>query len=266
MANTTEYLYWLASLVSRPNAVTAGGVTTYTLRINQYGKDERASYSIEMGNEDGQSRFANARLTAMTLTLYENKAPTFTGTLFGGKYEEDGVVLTASPTRIPTAPVGPKKVSVYIATTAAGLNAGGAKLNNGMLLDCSLTIGDMAEQVYGIEDVESFSGVVEKKPSVVMKMTFEQNSRAIAWMANLRAGTIMYARIRLGGPTIGGQPSSIDFDFPFQFREPDRGETRNVLSGSLDCRACYDGEGAGKLGSPVRNPPNSPRPRRSRRL
>ena len=54
------------------------------------------------------------------------------------------------------------------------------------------------------------------------------------------------------GRTIGGVQTKWEFDFPFQFKEPDRNETAKVFCGAYVCRANYDGDGGGKLGTMLR--------------
>ena len=208
-------------------------------------------YALTMEYGDGSSvdKAANCRMIQLGLQLTPNQLGTFSGSLMGGKLV-DGA-SPSSATKLPQLMAGPKGVSLWISPTVAGLTTGGNQLTKAKgLVDLSFNVGPLHDPLYTISEDDDVAEFVEVKPSIQAPITLLRSSSILTdAMTQLRAGTLMYARILAKGPTVSSVQSLMDIRFPFKWMSPAGAENQGKYARNLVMQAIYDGSGGSYLGT-----------------
>ncbi|CAB4139034.1 hypothetical protein UFOVP349_7 [uncultured Caudovirales phage] len=201
--------------------------------------------TMEYGNQSTVDKAPNCRMTSLGLQLPPNSLGSFSGSLIGGKLE-DGA-SPSSATKLPQLMAGPKGVSLWISTTAAGLTTSGNQvIASEGLLDLSFNVGPLHDPLFTVSEDDSVADFVETKPSITANITMIRNSALMSdCMTQLRAGTLMYARILAKGPTVSSVQSLMDIRFPFKFMSPAGSENQGKYARSLVMQALYDAPSGG---------------------
>lgn len=215
--------------------------------------DQETAYpyalSMEYGNQATVDKASNCRMVNLGLQLSPNSLGSFSGSLIGGALTDGGAPSTA--TKLPQLMAGPKGVSLWISPTAAGLTTVGNQITAAKgLVDLSFNVGPLHNPLYTISEDAAVADFVETKPSIQAPITLIRDSSLMAgFMANLRAGDLMYARILAKGPTVSAVQSTMDIRFPFKFMTPAGTENQGKYARSLIMQALFDGTGGAFLGT-----------------
>ncbi len=207
------------------------------------------SMTMEYGNATTVDKALNCRMVQLGLQLTPNALGSFSASLIGGILT-DGA-SPSSATKLPQLMAGPKGVSLWISTTAAGLTTSGNQvINTEGLLDLSFNVGPLHDPLFTVSEDSAVTDFIETKPSVSANITMIRDSALMAdCMTQLRAGTLMYARILAKGPTISSVQSLMDIRFPFKFMSPAGAENQGKYARTLVMQALYDGSGGSYLGT-----------------
>ena len=205
--------------------------------------------TMEYGNSSTVDKAPNCRMMNLSLSLAPNQLGTFSGTLMGSTLQ-DGA-SPSSATALPQLMAGPKGHSLWISTTAAGLTTSGNQvIASEGLLDLSFSVGPLHDPLYTISEDSAVTDFIEAKPSITANITMVRDSALMSdCMTQLRAGTLMYARILAKGPTVSSVQSLMDIRFPFKWMSPGGTENQGKYARSLVMQALYDGSGGSFLGT-----------------
>jgi hypothetical protein len=200
-----ELSYILATLVNR---VTGG--SPYTYFEAPFDSEPVNSLTMEVGSSVRAERIAYGMFDSWSAEFTEARC-THQGKGFGQVMDE-GVTMTATPTKLSPACVNPKDWTLLIGTSIGGLAAVTRPLS------VRFGIGDAnGPAFYGNSDA-SFSADVERAPSLTAQIVHQRNSATAAWMTALRAGTDYFARILVSGP--GSKALQITWAFEWQKDKP----------------------------------------------
>lgn len=193
-----EIVYLLASLFDY-SAPTLNTTLSYTwpFGTDDDGEDVFASYTIEHGS--GQARrWAYNVLTGLDITFKKNASPDGSGTMIGQEQTE-GITRTESPTEIAVVPILPTHLTVYVADTAAGLDAADACGS----FEVKWSTKDRRGPVWTLDASEaSFTKTVEKRFDMTMEVLLEADAAGMALLENLRDGETKFIRIEAIGAEI----------------------------------------------------------------
>lgn len=151
--------------------------------------------------------------------------------LTGGSGHAVTLVTAGQPlTSIDPVPVDADTVSVYVADTLGGLSAG-------QLLRCYEVEVAWANKFALQKTLDasqgSFSAHVERAPDFTATIQLQHDAVSRGFMTNLRAKTKRYCRIISTGPLIEGSINYLlQITFPFNFRDPARGDRNDVYTGT----------------------------------
>jgi hypothetical protein len=211
--------------------------------------DQETAYpyalTMEYGNQSTVDKAANCRMVSLGLQLTPNSLGSFSGSLVGGKLT-DGA-SPSSATKLPQLMAGPKGVSLWISTTAAGLTTSGNQLTKAKgLVDLSFNVGPLHDPLFTISEDDEVADFVEVKPSITAPITLLRSSSILTdAMTQMRAGTLMYARILAKGPTVSSVQSLMDIRFPFKWMSPAGSENQGKYARNLVMQALYDAPSGG---------------------
>lgn len=204
----TELPYIFASLFSTPtitqylDGATPTGAYRYVFDTAVFGDDAPKTYTLEQGSAFRAHRVANAIFTEWSMEWSREEIEI--GGMVLAKALEDGVTLTATPTALPTVPVRPSQMSVYLDDTAAAL--GTTKLTRA--LKGSVEISDRFGPLWVVDAAEqSFVTTVEIEPTVEFTLMQMADATAMGNLTAMRAGQSKFLRLEAVGPRIYDGPT-----------------------------------------------------------
>ncbi len=125
---------------------------------------------------------------------------TFTGLTASGSIALAAGTAGAAPTYLEAVPVVPTQVSLYLADTAAGL-AGATAMSRDLTADWKF--GNRFGPAWFLNASQTgFGGHVELKPDLTTKLVAAVNDEGMSLLANMRAGSTKFTRLKCVGPTI----------------------------------------------------------------
>jgi hypothetical protein len=238
-ASFNDLAYLFSTLLCEPVITTPVGGTNarlFTFFPSDTDADTFNSLTIQKGSSVGASEVPGCRMDELELTFVPDKGVDMKGKLIG-KAIEDGITMTASPTLIAKESISPRGISVYLATSEAGLAAG--QINP---LEGKWSMKNRHTPVFTLDASEtSFDETVERGLMAAGQITVSQDSAANAYMTALRAGSKRFIKFVCRGSLIEGSLyNELRIIMPFNFREPKRNPKSDVHCGVYDLSSCYD--------------------------
>jgi len=195
----TDWIYLMASGVAYAAPAQQAATTAYkwTASPEQAVEDTVKSFTIEMGGTVRAHKFTHGLVNNLGYSITREEA-SVKGSIIGQRIT-DGITMTATPTDIGLVPVLPTQVDITLDTAAAGL--GTTKLLR--VLSVDFETGDRFSPVWPIDSAQvSFATYVEKEPSPSFKIKVAADSVGMALLANMRAGTKGFFRVKGTGSLI----------------------------------------------------------------
>lgn len=236
-----DIIYLLAGYCNLPYVVANSGAATaydWRFRPKTFGVDAVQTFSIEQGSNAGAQKAAFALIQSLDIKI-DDKTAKVTGKGICNALLSTAVVLTASPTLIPDAPVSADSVNLYVATSVAGLATGQVVKSD----ELNLTLPERWLGHYGLTSSnKSYNDYVMKATPYVGQIIVPQDSVADGYLASLRNKDLLYARFECLGANIPGTtvPHRIAMTFPFKFKAAKRGDKNSVYAGTYDMQLVHD--------------------------
>lgn len=193
----SEIVYALAGVLEKVSP-TGSTAKTWTFAPNATTADVRQSFTIEQGSSVRAHRIAYGLITALGLK-FKSVGVELDGTVLGQALEDNHALTSAGVTDIPLVPVLPTQVQIYLADTAAGLDAAGALER---AISAEWSIGDRFGAAYFLDGTASWATDVETEPSLSTKLLMEADAAGMALLATMRAGATKFLRILAEGAEI----------------------------------------------------------------
>lgn len=199
----TDIVYLLSSLISVDTPATTGTTGYEWVFVSDSdGPDAPATFTVEQGSSVRAHRFANMLVSALTMT-FDTDGTEIDGEIIGTALE-DGVTMTATPTEIALVPVMRTQVAVYIADTAAGLDAAPA-LSRIMSIEWALS--DRYQPVVTLNQSPHWDAYIESEPTGEVTFTLAADADGMTMLDAMRIGQTKFIRIEAVGPVIGAGPA-----------------------------------------------------------
>jgi hypothetical protein len=202
-ATYAELQYPLASVVTTPTiAQLMDGATPttayqWTFDPQSFGADTPKTYTVEQGSAARAHRASNVIITAFDLN-WDRKGVTLGGSAYGTALE-DGITLTASPTSIPTLPIQPTHIDIFLDNTSTAL--GTTKLTR--VLRGNFHIADRFNPLFVVDSAQpSFVAHVETDPNPTFKLLVEADANGMASLLAMRTGVTKFMRFKATGPKL----------------------------------------------------------------
>ncbi len=209
-----EILYLLASLLSEPTPVQQGVTAAYkwTFSSATSAEDAGKTLTVEQGDANSAWRAAGVRVSGLELTFNRNEVSVNGAAI--GEALETGITLTSTPTSLASRPVLPGHVSFYMANSQANL-ASATAMTRGFSLTWSLTDKIGLAWPVGQDPV-----TVESAPNLEAKLKVATDTVGIGLVADMRAGTTRWFRVKAEGATIASTYKyTFQLDFPAQIKD-----------------------------------------------
>lgn len=207
LANYEELQYVFTSILMNTTGAGAGADKTWTFTPAAAALDTLKTFTIERGDSTQAERITYGQFVDFSMRFNRDEVRC-AGRLIGQRMIT-GVALTASPTELPTKPVLPKDVSVYLDNTAAGI--GTTKLTRA--LEVEWRVQNRVGPLWVIDAAQtSFAATVELEPTAEVRLRMEADSPGMALLADARAGTTKFMRVRATGDPLGGGTYRLDLD------------------------------------------------------
>lgn len=202
-ATYSELQYPLASVVTSPtvaqimDGATPTGAFRWLFGPASFGADVPKTFTVEQGDATRAHRAANLIVQALDLN-WDRKAVTLGGSAYAAAIE-DGITLTPGATSIPTVPIKPTDVDIFLDTAAGGLGT----TKQLRTLRGNFHIGDRFDPLWVVDSAQpSFVAHLEKDPNVTFKLLVEADVQGMASLLAMRGGLTRYLRMRAKGPKI----------------------------------------------------------------
>jgi hypothetical protein len=203
-ATYSEIQYPMSSALCSPvtsqllDGATPTGAYRWVYDPLTFGADTVKTYTVEQGDNVRAHRAANMIVTAFGLR-WDRKGVTITGDGYAAAIE-DGIALTSSGvTSIPTVPIQPTQLDVYLDNTIAGL--GTTKQLRVLSGEWGVT-GRFASLFVVDSSQPSFVAHVEKDPGSTFKLKVEADAQGMANLNKFRTAQTQYLRLTAKGPKI----------------------------------------------------------------
>lgn len=209
-----EILYLLASLLSEPTPVQQGVTAAYkwTFSSATSAEDAGKTLTVEQGDANSAWRAAGVRVSGLEFTFNRNEVSVNGAAI--GEALETGITLTSTPTSMAARPVLPGHVSFYMANSQANL-ASATAMTRGFSLTWSLTDKIGLAWPVGQDPV-----TVESAPNLEAKLKVATDTVGIGLVADMRAGTTKWFRVKAEGATIASTYKyTFQLDFPAQIKD-----------------------------------------------
>lgn len=211
-----EIIYPLASLVGTPVTATVGTTgKQHVFTPSSTAEDTIKSFTVEQGSALRAHKFSGGVVSEFGLE-FTRESIEVSGSMIGTGFV-DGITLTAAPTTLPTVPMLPAQVNVYLDTTSAAL--GTTKLLRA--LQVGWTLSDKYGPLWTLNSaVTGYAARIETEPTAEGHLMLEADAVGMGMLATLRAGVTRFLRIEvLSAEVIGAGPAvySAQFDFAVKF-------------------------------------------------
>lgn len=194
----SEVIYPLSSVLG---ATTPTGTTakTWVFAPATSAADTPKTFTIEQGSSERAHKFAYGLFNSFGMK-FSRESCEVSGSMIAAAIT-DNITMTGSPTSVELVPVMPTQVLVYLADTAAGLDAASAL---GRAISVEWNISDRFGPVWALNGSTTWAAFVETEPKLEVKMTLEADAEGMALITNMRAGTTKFVRIEGVGAIISG--------------------------------------------------------------
>jgi hypothetical protein len=203
-ATYSEIQYPLSSVLTTPtnaqlmDAATPTGAYQWTWSPATFGSDTPKTFTVEQGDSVRAQRAKNMIVSSFTLG-FDRGGVTIGGDGFAEAIE-DGVTLTAAGvTSIPTVPIQPTQLDVYLDPTFGAL--GTTKLLR--VLSGEFAVSGRYDSLFVIDSTKpSYVAVLEKDPGSTFKLKVEADAAGMALLNSFRTGATSFIRLKATGPRI----------------------------------------------------------------
>jgi len=205
MATFDEIIYLLAGLISAP--ATTVVLTTgkqHVFSPSSSAEDAAKSFTVEQGSAVRAHKFLGAVLSAFGME-FSRESIEVSGTMIGTSFT-DGITLTAAPTAIPSVPMLPAKVNVYLDNTSAAL--GTTKMLRALQVGFSLS--DKFGPLWTLNSaVTGYAARVETEPSAEAHIMVEADAVGMSLLTTLCAGATKFMRIEVLSDVVIGAGTAV---------------------------------------------------------
>jgi hypothetical protein len=214
----TEIVYLLAGILEK---VTPSGTTakTWAFTPSSSAADTIATYTIEQGSATRAHRTAYVLINDLTLTFSRTEA-TISGSAIGTALE-DPHTLTATPTEIALVPVTGPQVQVFLADTAAGLDAA-SPLTGAVSVEWAMS--NRFGPAWFLNGENEYSQHVELEPTLEVTLMQEADAEGMALLPIMRTGATKFLRIEAIGAVIGAGPDTYSLQIDTACKVTDVGD------------------------------------------
>lgn len=203
-----ELPYLLSSLIKTVTPTGAGADKTWTYTPSVSASDTRTTFTLEQGSPERARDFAYFLVSGLSLT-FNRDGCALKGTAIS-KALVDNQALTAGATALDIVPVLPTQVSVYLADTAAGL-AGATALDRPF--EVVWNLNNMSGPVWPLNAaVSGFAAHVDLAPEAAGSFRMAVDAAGMGPLANLRAGSTKFLRVKAVGGVLGASNYSLTVD------------------------------------------------------
>ncbi len=237
-----------------PTGATAARQRVYT--VDQFSSQVYQPFTVEVGDPGGTARGQIAAGCSVNEwgfeTGSEDTEVTMSGGLLGGKLVDDTMTtsgVTSSPFRtVLPSHLGTTGAGLFYASSFAGLESAPTQITSGFSVNFSMGDRRALYRFLGKSDMGP-SGTIESDASLTFNITLADEVNPVdSWMANARAGTKQFFRVKFLGPII---EASIRYEFTLDIccvlaDGPGREEVAGVLGRSFPYMAAYD-QASGKI-------------------
>ena len=208
----TEVIYPLVALLGTvtPTAVgTAGKKWTFAPAANAVLNP--TMLSLEKGSSVYGVRAPNAILTGINFGWNRQDRIELGGSLMASAITPGFTMTTiATNATVPTVRVMPPQVSIYFSATYAGLP--GTKLLRAF--EASFSLDDLYAAVWPLNSaLTGHDGYVPTQPSSESTLLLMADAAGLAFLTQVRAGTIGYLRIEAVGPALPAPDTGFNYTF-----------------------------------------------------
>lgn len=213
-ATYSELQYPMSSALCTPvvsqlmDSATPTGAYKWVYDPLTFGADTVKTFTVEQGDAVRAHRASNMIVTAFGLR-FDRKGVTVTGDGYAAAIE-DGITLTSSGvTSIPTIPIQPTHLDVYLDNTSGGLGTS----KQLRVLSGSWEVTGRYAGLFVVDSTQpSFVAHVEKDPGSTFKLKVEADAAGMAMLNKFRAGSTQFLRLAAKGPKIytgGTSPADV---------------------------------------------------------
>jgi hypothetical protein len=209
---------------------------TWTFLPAPFAPDTVKAYTFGIGTAAAAEGFSYGIFNSLSARFSKTEA-SLSGDGFGKKIDE--AFSVGAVTDLVKSPASPKKVSVYLASSTAGLAAG--KLTR--CLSVEWYVRNMFGQLFTLDEAEdSFSNKVNLAPEIGMNIVLAHDSVSKGVITDMRAQTQKFARIIVNGRTIGAGPGAYkaQITMPIFAIEPRPSNEQGVVGRSYNFAADYE--------------------------
>lgn len=185
--------------LATPTSDTPGYKYIYTMPIDSsdiLDTTDLRTFSVEGGDNNEVVGFAYGFVTDFTLSGNAGEALMMSGTMVGRQASTD--TFTASISIPSVEEVLFSKGKLYIDNVTASSDLGKTQITN-TLLAADLNVNTGWTPVFSADGNIYFSFIKQVQPEVVLNVTFEYNTSAVAEIALWRAGTARQLRLKFDG-------------------------------------------------------------------
>jgi hypothetical protein len=240
----TELVYPLAATVGHSGTPATGGTSAsatafvWSFTPSNAAADVPVSFSIEQGDATRTHHAAGNIGRDFELTL-SRAANSFSGVLFGQRFADGTVDLTAGATTLAKVPILPGQVDIYSDPTAGAI--GSTKLLRDFV--ATLRVQNKYGPVWPLNSaLTSWAAPVDLRPTVELELQVAADAEGMAFVDSLRNTATSYIRLQATGATIAGTSSyRMRIDGAYQVvQAPDPNDMEGVYAMTWVLAAVYD--------------------------
>lgn len=221
-----DIAYWLSAhlLAASPSS------GTFTFAPDSLGANTLKTLSIQRGSGVRAEKMAYGIVRDLIMRFTEREC-SLTGAIFGRNLGE-GATLTATPTQVPSTPVGVKDWAVSIGTAVDGSDV--VELTRCKEAEFRST-GKWKPGFFATPAQGSFTAPIELAGERAYRILVERDSEGAAFMAALRAGTKKYIKI-----AAARSPYLLNIEGPCWLKEAPPEDTDDLACIAYVARPAFD--------------------------
>lgn len=207
ISSFTDIVYALTMWCDNPTPTTVG--TTGKQRIFDP-TDAPGSFTIDSGDPNTRAQRISYALLSDFEIEFSRSGISNGGTLFGQRVTDP--ITLGSPTLVNQVALDPNAMDFYVASTQAGLD-GASALARGFR--AMFKMSGRWNPIWPVGSANaSFAAHVKRKPTVEFGLQLENDATGMSFLANLRANTKTFLRVKCTGPLI---ESGVNYLFQLDF-------------------------------------------------
>lgn len=206
----TEICWPLAMMFGNPSPSSSGvAVKTRVYEMLDTTLLTPKTATIQKGSSVRAQQIAFSVLTDLGLTFSRSAGVNLTGQAIGQLFT-DAATLTSTPSDVTLVPIMGKQLDFWIDSSSAAF--GTTKMLRAFHVEPSL--GGVYGPIWAINSATtSYGGVIDLAPTATVKITMEADAAGMAYLAQYRAGTTIFARLKATGAVIDSAiPYSLTYD------------------------------------------------------